>query len=146
MNKFELQPPSHATAPERPVRAPPWPRPIVVVCEDEPALRELVRVSLGEDAYTFLEAADGDEALTLLRTYTADVLILDLMLPRRTGLEVLAELREEPRTAAVATVVLTAQPDYADRARELGADRVISKPFLPDDLAAAVREVLEAER
>ena len=144
MNKFELQPPSSAAAPEQPVPASPSPRPIVVVCEDEPALRELVRVSLGEDVYTFFEAVDGDEALALLREYDPDVLILDLMLPRRSGLDVLSELRENRRVPAVATVVLTAQPDYAERARELGADRVISKPFLPDDLAEAVREVLEA--
>jgi DNA-binding response OmpR family regulator len=146
MNKFELQPPPPADAPVEPGQAPPCPRPVVVVCEDEPALRELVRVSLGEHDYTFLEAIDGDEALALLREYEPDVLILDLMLPRRSGLEVLAELRSDAQAAEVATVVLTAQPDYAERARELGADRVISKPFLPDDLAAAVREVLEAGR
>src|SRR5919202_6849611 len=117
MNKFELQPPPPTEAPVQPGQAPATPRPVIVVCEDEPALRELVRVSLGEHEYTFLEAADGDEALALLREYRPDVLILDLMLPRRSGLEVLSELREEPRAAGVATVVLTAQPHYATRAR-----------------------------
>src|ERR687885_1840172 len=121
MNKFELQSPPPANAPVQAGQAPASPRPVVVVCEDEPALRELVRVSLGEHEYTFLEAVDGDEALALLREYEPDVLILDLMLPRRSGLEVLAELPAEPQAAGVGTVVLTAQPDYAERARELGA-------------------------
>ena len=115
---------------------------MVLVCEDEPALRELVRVSL-EEAYTFVEARDGEEALEQLRVHRPDVLILDLMLPRRSGLEVLAELQGSDAAADVATLVLTAQPEFGERALQLGADRVISKPFLPVDLAAAVRELLE---
>jgi DNA-binding response OmpR family regulator len=146
MTKSELQRPPPAEAPGRPVPGSASARPTVLVCEDEPALRELVRVSLGEDVYAFIEAADGDEALALLREHRPDVLILDLMLPRRSGLDVLDELRGEPPLAYVGTIVLTAQPEYTRRARELGADRVIAKPFLPDELAAAVREVLEERR
>jgi DNA-binding response OmpR family regulator len=114
----------------------------VLVCEDEPALRELVRVSL-EEAYAFVEARDGEEALEQLRVHRPDVLILDLMLPRLNGLEVLAELQGGHESEGVVTLVLTAQPEFGQRALELGADRVISKPFLPDDLAAAVRELLQ---
>ena len=142
MTEFELQPPPPADAPGRPVPAPRCPRPTVLVCEDEPSIRELVRVSLEDASYTFLEAVDGDEALALLRERGADVLILDLMLPRRSGFDVLEELRRELSDDAPAVIVLTAQPDYAARARELGADRVISKPFLPNELATVVRTVL----
>jgi DNA-binding response OmpR family regulator len=143
MNDSELQPPPSHPPPAGREGSARQDRRVVLVCEDEPALRELVRVSLG-DGYAFLEASDGDEALGLLRSDRPDLLVLDLMLPRRSGLEVLEELR---RTAApTATIVLTAQPDYAERARELGADRVISKPFLPDELAAVARELLAEPR
>lgn len=143
MNEFEPQPPS--TAPAREPSQPVSPRrqPTVLVVEDEPALRELVIVSLGED-YTFYEATDGDEALALLRAHQPDLLVLDLMLPRRSGLDVLEELLRTD--APTATIVLTAQPDYAERAEELGAERVIAKPFLPDELAAVARELLEKRR
>jgi DNA-binding response OmpR family regulator len=144
LNESELQPPSARPAPDLPASGP-RARPIVLVCEDEPALRELVRVSLGS-AYAFLEAEDGEEAVDLLRSYRPDVLILDLMLPRRSGLEVLSQLRTDPSLGTVATIVLTAQPDYEHRARELGAARVVAKPFLPEELAATVRAVLEERR
>lgn len=140
MSESELQPPQRDPAPDTAGANADRRRPIVLVVEDEPALRELVRISLA-DGYTFVEAADGDEALELMRSQPPDLLILDLMLPRRSGLDVLEELLRSGSRPA--TIVITAQPDYAERARELGAERVISKPFLPDELAAAVRELLE---
>jgi len=64
----------------------------VLICDDEPSLRELIRVSL-VGPYRFAEADDGEESLEIARRLHPDVVILDMMMPRRTGLEVLAELR-----------------------------------------------------
>src|SRR6266496_1742091 len=98
----------------------------VLICEDEPALRELIRVSL-QGPYEFAEADDGEESLAIARRLRPDLVILDVMMPRRSGIEVLTELRRE-------------------EALQKGADRVIDKPFVPDDISTAVEEVLAARR
>ena len=116
----------------------------VLICDDEPSLRELIRVSLA-GPYKIAEAGDGEESLQLARELRPDVMILDLMMPRRNGLEVLAELRADEAFAATRVVVLTAQPETREEALRAGADLVMVKPFEPDDISAAVEEVL-AER
>jgi DNA-binding response OmpR family regulator len=116
----------------------------VLICEDEPSLRELIRVSL-DGPYRFAEADDGEESLAVARRIKPDVVILDVMMPRRSGLEVLAELRQDEAFAGTRVIVLTAQPASREEALRGGADIVMVKPFEPDDIAAAVEEVL-AER
>lgn len=118
------------------------PRPTVLICDDEPSLRELIRISLGDD-YEFVEADDGVECLDVARRFHPDVVVLDVMMPRRGGLEVLADIRADDAFADTKVVVLTAQPAARDDALRGGADMVIEKPFTPDDIAAAVDEVLE---
>jgi CheY-like chemotaxis protein len=117
----------------------------VLICEDEPALRELIRVSL-EGPYEFAEADDGEEALDLARRMRPDLVILDVMMPRRTGIEVLTEIRRDEALASTPVIVLTAQPETRDEALKMGADRVIDKPFVPEDISSAVEEVLSATR
>ncbi len=117
----------------------------VLICEDEPSLRELIRVSLG-DAYSFAEADDGEKSLETARALKPDVVILDLMMPRRSGLDVLSELRSDAGLAATAVIVLTAQPDTRDEALRHGADVVMLKPFEPHEITAAVEEVLANRR
>src|SRR6266581_1082273 len=95
-----------------------------------------MRVSLGP-AYRYLEAEDGVQALALARELRPELVLLDLMLPRLTGLEVLARLCSEPRLAATAVIVVTAQPALLEQARTLGADESLVKPFEPERLAAA---------
>ena len=113
----------------------------VLICEDEPALRELVRVSLvGE--YSFLEAANGIECLAVARETRPDVVVLDLMMPRRNGLEVLGDLRRDEALADTPVIVLTAQPETRDEALRAGANLVMDKPFSPDQISDAVQEVL----
>jgi CheY-like chemotaxis protein len=116
----------------------------VLICDDEPSLRELIRISL-DGPYRFVEADDGEAALELARRERPDVVILDMMMPRRSGLEVLSALRQEPELAAIPVVVLTAQPGTREQALREGADRVMVKPFEPEQITAAVEEVL-AER
>jgi two-component system phosphate regulon response regulator PhoB len=118
----------------------------VLICEDEPALRELIRVSLEDGPYEFAEADDGEESLVLARELRPDLVILDVMMPRRSGIEVLTEIRRDDVLAATPVIVLTAQPETRGEALEKGADRVINKPFVPEDISSAVEEVLSANR
>ncbi len=117
----------------------------VLICEDEPALRELIRVSL-QGPYEFAEADDGEESLAIARRLRPDLVILDVMMPRRSGIEVLTELRRDEALASTPVIVLTAQPETREEALRKGADRVIDKPFVPDDISTAVEEVLAARR
>jgi CheY-like chemotaxis protein len=116
----------------------------VLICDDEPSLRELIRISL-DGPYSFAEADDGEESLEIARRLRPDVIILDMMMPRRSGLEVLAEMKQDEELADVPVIVLTAQPATREQALRQGADLVIVKPFEPDQITAAVEEVL-AER
>jgi DNA-binding response OmpR family regulator len=113
----------------------------VLICDDEPSLRELIRVSL-DGPYEFVEADDGEESLELARRVRPDVIILDMMMPRRNGLEVLSTLREEGALDDTRVIVLTAQPGTREEALEAGADIVMVKPFEPEQISAAVEEVL----
>jgi CheY-like chemotaxis protein len=113
----------------------------VLICDDEPSLRELIRISL-DGPYEFVEADDGVESLELARRVRPDVVILDMMMPRMTGLEVLSAIRQEEDLADTPVIVLTAQPGTRDQALDAGADVVMVKPFEPEQIAAAVQEVL----
>jgi CheY-like chemotaxis protein len=114
----------------------------VLICDDEPSLRELIRISLVDGPYEFVEADDGEESLELARRVRPDVVILDMMMPRRTGLEVLNALRQEAELAEIPVIVLTAQPATREQALRAGADVVMVKPFEPEQIATAVQEVL----
>jgi CheY-like chemotaxis protein len=117
----------------------------VLICDDEPSLRELIRVSL-VGPYRFAEADDGEESLEIARRLRPDVVILDMMMPRLSGLEVLAELRRDEALASTPVIVLTAQPETREEALRQGADRVMGKPFEPEQSKAAVEEVLTERR
>ena len=113
----------------------------VLICDDEPSLRELIRVSL-DGPYQFLEADDGEQSLELVRRARPDVVILDMMMPRRSGLEVLTAMRNDKDLADTRVIVLTAQPAAREDALREGADVVMVKPFEPEEITAAVEEVL----
>ena len=117
----------------------------VLICDDEPSLRELIRISLG-GSYSFAEADDGQKSLEIARSLRPDVVILDMMMPRLSGLEVLAELRQDEALSGTAVIVLTAQPGTREEALREGADRVMVKPFEPEQITAAVEEVLAERR
>jgi CheY-like chemotaxis protein len=119
-------------------------RPTVLVCDDEPALRMLVRETLIRADYTVVEARDGDEALEHVRTEHPDLIVLDMMMPGRSGSDVLAELRRDPATAATPVIMLTARAQASDRAamNAAGANHFLTKPFSPLGLTALVEDVL----
>jgi len=120
----------------------------ILVCDNEEVLRNLVRASLDGNGYTFVEARDGDEALGLAQHAKPDLILLDMMMPGRTGLEVLAELRRDPELRGIPVVMLTARAQVADReaAERAGANRFLAKPFSPLKLARLVEELLDNGR
>jgi CheY-like chemotaxis protein len=120
----------------------------VLLCDDEEVLRHLVRATLENGEYEIVEAADGDESLELARRHRPDLVILDMMMPGRGGLDVLRELREDAALARTPVVMLTARARPADReaAAAAGADRYLAKPFSPLELTLVVEELLDNGR
>lgn len=114
----------------------------ILICEDEETLRELVRVSLGP-GYEYVEAVDGVESLELARELRPDLMVLDLMLPRKSGVEVLADLRGDRLIGDTPVVVITAWTHAQQAAVAAGADRFVAKPFDPDELKTVVGELLQ---
>ncbi len=113
----------------------------ILVCDDEPSLRELVRAVLGGE-YRFIEVDDGHQALELTRELRPDLLVLDLMLPGLSGLDVLAAIRVDEALRSLPVVVVTAWAHAEASALDAGADRFVAKPFEPDELSTAVEELL----
>ncbi len=113
----------------------------ILVVEDEMKIARLVRDYLEHAGFEVLVAGDGNTALSSARGSRPDLVVLDLGLPERDGLDVMRELR---RFSSVPIVVLTARGDEADRivGLELGADDYVVKPFSPKELVARTRAVL----
>ena len=116
------------------------PRTILVV-EDEPTLRETLAESLEADGFAVVQAADGRAALEQFRAHNPDLVLLDLMLPELSGLEVARQIRAE---SSVPIVMLTARDAELDKVvgLELGADDYVTKPFSFRELSARIRAVL----
>lgn len=114
----------------------------MLVCEDDDNLRELVRVTL-ETQHEVIEARDGREALELAKARRPDVVVVDLMLPLLSGMDVIASLRGDAELADTRVVALSAWSHLDGEAVAGGADRFVSKPFDPDDLRAVVEELGE---
>lgn len=120
----------------------------ILVCDDEPVLRALIRESLSGGDFDVVEAEDGDQALSKARAARPDVILLDMMMPGRSGLEVLGEIRGDAEIAGVPVIMLTARTQAADREAiaVAGADRYLAKPFSPRDLISLVEAVLDGHR
>ena len=118
----------------------------ILVVDDEPHIVEVVRAYLVRDGHDVVTAADGETALELARDTAPDLVVLDVMLPRLSGFEVLRELRATGSGAAV--IMLTARDDVIDRVAglEIGADDYVTKPFEPRELVARVGAVLRRMR
>ncbi len=118
-------------------------RPILVV-EDDDALRETLVYNLKSEGYETVAAADGVVALDLARRQQMALIILDVMLPRLDGLDVLRQLRARPEYAATPILVLTARAEESDIVvgLELGADDYVTKPFSWNEVRARVRALL----
>ena len=117
----------------------------VLVIDDEAPIRLLCRVNLEAEKMTVLEAADGPSGLEKARAESPDVVLLDVMMPGLDGWRVAEELLDDPRTASIPIVFLTARAELRDRARgiDLGGIDYVTKPFNPVELAPLVRNLLE---
>ena len=113
----------------------------ILVVEDEPDLRRGLCQALREDDYAVDEAADGDEGLYKAQAWDYDAIVLDLMLPKRSGLDVLSILRKEKTTPVL---ILTARDAIDDRVTGLdtGADDYLVKPFELAELKARLRSLI----
>jgi phosphate regulon transcriptional regulator PhoB len=116
----------------------------VLIVEDEPDIRDLLAFHLEREGYHVTRSRSGADALRQVRARPPDLILLDLMLPELGGLDVCRRLRQDPRTASVPIVMLTARGEEVDRilGLELGADDYIVKPFSPKEVVARVRAVL----
>ena len=116
----------------------------ILVVEDEPDIRKLINYNLTQDHYRVVEAESGDQALKLIQRDKPSLVILDLMMPGMSGLEVCRTLRGQDETAKLPILMLTAKAGEADRVLglELGADDYLAKPFSPRELVARVRAIL----
>jgi two-component system phosphate regulon response regulator PhoB len=122
--------------------------PYVLVVEDEDALATLLHYNLDKEGYVVGVAGDGEEALTMASERAPDLVILDWMLPKVSGIEVCRRLRGRSETRNVPIIMLTARGEESDRIRGLdtGADDYVVKPFSMIELTARVRAVLRRIR
>ncbi len=116
----------------------------MLVVDDDPMVTRLVRINLELEDFQVEEAWDGNTALRMMRENPPSVLVLDIMMPRMDGWEILRQVREDPRLKDLPVVLLTAKVQDEDMARgwRMGADGYITKPFNPVGLADILREVL----
>jgi DNA-binding response OmpR family regulator len=115
----------------------------VLIAEDEPHIVESLSFVLELEGYTVRAALDGEGALRELRTSAPDVLILDLMLPKMNGFEVLKAVKADPALKAIPVIVLTAKGQAQDRrmVEEIGAEGFMTKPFSNREIVERVREL-----
>ncbi len=113
----------------------------ILVVDDEPNIREVVGLYLRRDGHAVVEAADGEQALELYGRTSPDLVVLDLMLPKMSGLQVLRHLRAE---TDIPILILSARVEEQDRidGLELGADDYVTKPFAVRELVARVRAIM----
>ncbi len=122
--------------------------PHVLVVEDEDALATLLQYNLEKEGYDVALAQDGEEALMLVDERLPDLVVLDWMLPKVSGIEVCRRLRSRAETRNVPIILLTARGEETDRIRGLdtGADDYVVKPFSMSELTARIRAVLRRIR
>ena len=120
----------------------------ILVVDDEAPILALLRYNLDKAGYRVVEATDGQEALTLIREESPDLVVLDWMLPSISGIEVCRQVRRDSELRNLPIIMLTARGEEQDRVRglEVGADDYIPKPFSPAELLARIRAVLRRIR
>ena len=116
----------------------------ILVVDDEPAIRELIRSTLRQGGFDCVEAGSTGEAREAIAAAPPELILLDWMLPGRSGLEFAEELRRETATRTIPIIMITARTEELDKVRGLdtGADDYITKPFSPTELLARIRALL----
>ena len=116
-------------------------QPNILICDDDPVVHESLALYLDNDNFTHTDAYDGKEALEMAQTGTNDLILLDVMMPEMSGLDVCREVR---KTLSTPIIILTAKGEEIDKilGLELGADDYIVKPFSPREVIARIKAVL----
>jgi len=117
----------------------------VVIADDEPSMRLLVHATIESDEYIVVEAADGDQAWSLIQKYRPSLVLLDVQMPGQSGLDVLRSIKSDPSLKKTHVILLTAKAQESDVEAGLiaGADFYLTKPFSPLDLLTRVDEALQ---
>ena len=116
----------------------------ILIAEDEPSILESLDFILRRAGWTISAVTDGDAALEAVRRLKPRMLVLDVMLPKRSGFDVLKQIRADPDSHALPVLILTAKGQQQDRriAEEFGADVFVTKPYANADVVGAVRQLL----
>jgi two-component system phosphate regulon response regulator PhoB len=116
----------------------------ILIIDDEPDVADIVAMNLKAEGYKILIADNGESGLAKAKAEAPNLIVLDLMLPKMSGLEVCKALKREAATARIPIIMLTAKSDEVDRivGLELGADDYVTKPFSPRELLLRVQSVL----
>jgi signal transduction histidine kinase len=122
-------------------------RPVILVADDEPDMRRFLKSQL-EETYEVVEAVDGQDATNKTHEVMPDLILLDLMMPHKDGLQVCRELREYAPTAGIPIILLTARADEEAKfdALQMGANDFLAKPFSSVELQARVKNLIERHR
>jgi two-component system, OmpR family, phosphate regulon response regulator PhoB len=117
---------------------------LILIVEDEPSIAELISINLSHAGFTVARAFQADEAALMMRNISPDLIILDWMLPGKSGVQFAKELRANPATQSLPILMLTAKGEEADKVLGLdaGADDYVTKPFSPKELLARVKALL----
>lgn len=120
----------------------------ILVADDEPDLLNAAKIMLERGGYQVIEAKDGDEALEKAYSEKPDLIILDVVMPSKTGTEVCRMLKDDPQTSSIPILMYTVLGREADSkiSEESGADGHLIKPFTPEDLVAIVKKHLDIAR
>lgn len=116
----------------------------ILIAEDEPSILESLDFILRRAGFTISAVTDGDAVIEAVRRLQPRMLVLDVMLPKRSGFDVLKQIRANAETQAMPVLILTAKGQQQDRrtAHELGADGFVTKPYANADVVSAVRHLL----
>ena len=116
----------------------------ILVVDDEPTIRETIGFVLSRTGFSYVEASDTTEAEAEILRRAPDLILLDWMLPGRTGVEFVKALREDASTGSIPIILLTARSEEDDKVHGLrsGADDYLAKPFAPNELVARIEAVL----
>ena len=120
---------------------------LILIVEDEPSIAELISINLSHAGFTVARAFQADEASLMMRNISPDLVILDWMLPGKSGVQFAKELRANPVTQSLPILMLTAKGEEADKVLGLdaGADDYVTKPFSPKELVARVKALLRRQ-
>ena len=118
----------------------------VLVVDDDDVIRQLITVNLELEGFEVIPAVDGQDALDKVKDAQPDVVTLDVMMPRVDGWEAAARLRDDPETAHIKVILLSARAQESDiqRGERIGVDAYLTKPFDPDELIDVVRRLVDA--